>query len=363
MNAMVQTHLRPSLLQIRIHLRLPRLVLKRLALASLVALLGLLAVPVRAVSPDAYPQLETLIDSLVQQHGFERAHLQRVFAAATVRPEIVSAMERPREALPWHEYRRGFITEERVRLGVRFWRAHREALACAQSRYGVPAELVVAIIGVETRYGTFTGRHSVLDALVTLTLDYPRRAEFFRRELEEFLLLSRELALDPVEVKGSYAGALGIPQFIPSSYRAYAVDFDGDGRRDLLDSRNDAIGSVANFLSRHGWRAGQPVTDPARVNASADAWPQQLGLEPSLTLREWLGYGIVPAAARTGETAASPDGERAAVLITLEGASGPLYHLGYNNFYVITRYNRSQNYAMAVYELARAIRERYHEGT
>lgn len=327
----------------------------RLMLVFMLALPALLAAPARAVSPEAYPQLESLIASLVQEHGFERAYLQRVFAAANVRPEIVTAMERPREALPWHQYRRGFVTDERVRLGVRFWRAHGEALARAQSRFGVPAELIVAIIGVETRYGTFTGRHSVLDALVTLALDYPRRAEFFRRELTEFLLLSRELALDPIAVKGSYAGALGIPQFIPSSYRTYAVDFDGDGRRDLLDSTSDAIGSVANFLSRHGWSAGQPVIDPARVDGSDNTLPQQPGLRPSLTLREWLGHGIQPEAPRTGETAAA--------LVTLEGASGPLYHLGYNNFYVITRYNRSQNYAMAVYELGHAIRERYQEGT
>ncbi|HEX7043340.1 MAG TPA: lytic murein transglycosylase B [Burkholderiales bacterium] len=310
--------------------------------------LGLYAAPVRAVSPQDHPALARFIDDMVARHGFARAELERLFAAVERRPQIVAAMERPREALPWHEYRRGFVNEERARLGVRFWRENRETLARAESRYGVPAEVIVAILGVETRYGAHTGSHKVLDALVTLMLDYPRRAEFFRRELEEFLLLARELALDPLAVKGSYAGALGIPQFIASSYREYAVDFDRDGRRDLFRSRADAIGSVAHFLQRHGWAAGQPVIERVRV-ATAPAAPT--GYDTVRTLREWMDEGIAPS--HPPEPAAV---ERTAALIALEGESETLYHLGYNNFYVITRYNRSQNYAMAVYELARMIR-------
>ncbi len=334
-----------------------RLIHPRLSvfIGGFILLFAVLATPAAAVPVDDYPVLRALIDALAERHGFERAELRRWFAAATLRPEIVAAIEQPREALPWHEYRRGFVTEERVRLGMRFWKEHRRALARAEREHGVPAELIVAIIGIETRYGTRTGSHGVLDALVTLTLNYPRRAEFFRRELEEFLLLARELKLDPLAVKGSYAGALGIPQFMPSSYRQYAVDFDNDGARDLLRSGDDAIGSVALFLRRHGWTPGQPVVDVARVEGAPAAGPRPPGLEPVLTLREWLNHGVAPREAEAG----TPPAERAAALITLEGESGPLYHLGYHNFYVITRYNQSKNYAMAVYELARLIRQRY----
>lgn len=330
------------------------------ARAVLVALLGLLAAPAGAVSPEDYPELEAFIESMFERHDFDRAALRRLFARATVRPEIIATMERPREALPWHEYRGTFLTEERVRLGVRYWKRHENALARAEQHYGVPPELIVAIIGVETRYGANRGRHAVLDALVTLTLDYPRRAEFFRRELEAFLVLTRELKLDPVAVRGSYAGALGISQFMPSSYREFAVDFDNDGRRDLFDNSEDAIGSVANFLSRHGWAAGQPVIDAAVMKNASGGWPQPLESEPTRTLREWLDDGIFPKRDPAIEAEAAPDHDRQAALIALEGESGLLYHLGYNNFYVITRYNRSQNYAMAIHELARMIRSRYH---
>ena len=355
-NPSAQARLRPSSrdLGVRARCRLGRA-------AFLAALLSLWTLPAPAVPLQEYPQLDAIVEALVAQHGFGRDELQRLFRAASLRPEIVAAIERPHEALPWHAYRRSFLTEERVRLGARFWAQHKGALARAHQRFGVPAELIVAIIGVETRYGAYTGRHAVLDALLTLTLDYPRRSAFFRRELEEFLLLSRELELDPLQVKGSYAGALGIPQFIPSSYRQYAVDFDNDNRRDLLASIDDAVGSVANFLRRHGWSAGQPVIEPARVQGSPESWPRQSGVEPVLTLREWLAHGILPARADGAESVPVADRERAATLITLEGEDGPLYHLGYNNFYVITRYNRSQNYAMAVYELAGLIRQRYQE--
>lgn len=309
-----------------------------------------------AVSPADHPALGAFIETMVQRHGFDAAELRRLFAAAQRRPDIIDAMERPREALPWYAYRRGFVTEERARLGARFWKRHRQALARAERDYGVPPEVVVAIIGVETRYGTYAGRYSVLDALVTLTLDYPPRRDFFRRELEEFLLLARELGLDPLAVKGSYAGALGIPQFIPSSYRAYAVDFDRDGRRDLFASTDDAIGSVARFLQHHGWANGEPVIESARIEAASGDRTAAPGVEPVVTLREWVDRGVIP----NGGAAANGSAlDRAAALITLEGESGPLYHLGYNNFYVITRYNRSQNYAMAVHELARMIRQRY----
>lgn len=323
-------------------------------------ILGLLAAPAAAVSVEDYPELDGIIETLVKRHHFDRVKLQKMFAAATLRPEIVAAIERPREALPWYEYRRSFLNEERVRLGARYWEEHRDTLARAERRYGVPPELIVAIIGVETRYGANRGEHSALEALLTLSLAYPRRADFFRQELTEFLLLARELKADPRTIKSSYAGALGIPQFMPHSYRQYAVDFDNDRKRDLLGNPADAIGSVANFLHAHGWTPGEPVIDETEIKGALYTWPKQLGTEPVLRLREWLGYGIFP---RREMTPPPNDGdnERPAALIALDGDAGPLYYLGYNNFYVITRYNRSKNYAMAVYELARMIRLRYQE--
>lgn len=333
--------------------------LKRLAV---LALLLLSAAPAAAVTVEEYPDLDVIIDTLVKQHRFDRVGLRKLFTSVTLRPDVVVAMERPREGLPWHEYRRSFVSEERIKLGAKYWADHRDALAQAESRYGVPAELIIAIIGVETRYGANRGDYSALEALLTLALTYPRRAEFFRQELTEFLLLARELKLDPRTIKGSYAGALGIPQFMPRSYRQYGVDFDNDRKRDLLANSTDAIGSVANFLRGHGWETGEPVIDETDIKGPLYTWPKQFGTEPVLRVREWLTYGIFPRREATSPLTTG-DNERPAALLTLDGEMGPLYYLGYNNFYVITRYNRSKNYAMAVYELSRMIRLRHQERT
>jgi membrane-bound lytic murein transglycosylase B len=316
----------------------------------------LLAAPAHAVSTAEHPELAGLIDALATQHRFERAAVGRWFADAKLRPEIIAAMERPREALPWHSYRPLFLNDERVRRGRRYWNEHEGLLARAERQYGVPAEIIVAIIGIETQYGANKGDYPVLDALLTLTLGYPRRAAFFRRELEEYLLLARELKLDPRMLKGSYAGAIGIPQFIPSSYRLYAVDHDHNRRRDLLHSHADAIGSVAHFLNRHGWARGEPIIDAARLDGPLNAWRAQLGTQPTLPLRHWIGHGVFPRREAGVSAVIASDDERPAALIALEGENGPLYFLGYNNFHAITRYNHSKNYAMAVHELGRMIR-------
>lgn len=335
---------------------------RRSAALVATALLVFASGSAQAVSIEDYPDLEALTDTLVKDHGFKRAALRRMFADATLRPDIVAALDRPREAQPWYEYRRAFVNEERIRLGVRYWTQYQKPLARAQERYGVPCELIVAIIGIETRYGAHPGDYPALDALLTLTLLYPRRADFFRQELVSFLLLARELKLDPRKIKSSYAGALGIPQFMPRSYREYAVDFDNDRRRDLLKDGADAIGSVANFLQRHGWAPGEPIVDAADLAGTLYSWPMMLGVQPTLRVRDWFAHGVFAHHdVLTGETPG--DADRPAALITLEGEAGPLYYLGYNNFYVITRYNRSQNYAMAVYELAQLIRQRYQERT
>lgn len=306
----------------------------------------------RAVNVDESPVLRQFVDEMVATHGFDRERLIDWLTAAQIRDDIVEAVYRPKENLPWYEYRKLFVNDDRARQGLEFWKANAEALNRAEAEYGVPPEVVAAILGVETRYGRQHGGYRVLDALVTLVLRYPERSEFFRNQLAEFLLLARELDTDPLTIKGSYAGAMGAPQFIPSSYRRYAVDFDGDHRRDLSDPK-DAIGSVANFLKQHGWRHGEPIVGEVKLEGSMYAWLENNGPEPRISLQHLQRYGILPVARM--------DDRQLAALITLEGEDGPVHRLGYNNFYVITRYNRSQNYSMAVVELSEMLRKLYYK--
>lgn len=317
------------------------------------ALLSLLAVPAQALELAEYPELRTFINEVAGRHGFSPLELTRLFSEVHLKSDVIAAMERPREALPYHEYRRGFLTPLHVRRGLDHWRAHGLALERAHAHHGVPPEIVLGILGVETHYGRNNGGYRVIDALTTLTLLHPPRADFFRRELEEFLVLARDLKWNPREVMGSYAGAIGIPQFIPSSYRRYAVDHDGDGRRDLLKNHSDAIGSVASFLKQHGWVERGPVVTEARLEGTYYFWVEKLGLKPALSLRELVGYGIF-------SPQTLPPDSRAA-LVEFEGEDGPSYRLGFDNFYAITRYNRSKRYAMAVIELAEILRQR-HDG-
>lgn len=296
--------------------------------------------------------VQAFIEEMIQRHGFDRGWLQQIFTRGRIQPGIIATMTRPAESRPWHAYRGIFLTERRIAGGVDFWRAHRDTLSRAEARFGVPAEIIVAILGVETSYGENTGSHRVLEALATLAFDYPRRADFFRRELEHFLLLVREEAVDPLGMTGSYAGAMGLAQFMPSSYRAYAVDFSGDGRRDLWRNPVDAIGSIANYLAEHRWQPGGPVTVPARVNGSA--WRALLSpyndLRPRLEYRQLAAQGV--------HSSAPVAADAPALLLELEAEQGPEYWVGFHNFYVITRYNRSPLYAMAVHQLGREIRAR-----
>ena len=242
----------------------------------------------------------------------------------------------------------------RINGGVRFWREHAATLEKAGREFGVPEEIIVATIGVETIYGRHTGGYGVLEALTMLAFHYPPRAELFRSELAQYLLLARETRFDAMSMKGSYAGAIGIPQFLPSSYRRYAVDFDGDGRRDLVKSPADAIGSVANYYKLHGWRAGEAIAVPAEVDLANAAALLELGIKPQLNVGELKRRGVSPAV--------PVDEESRAALITAQSEAGPSYWLGFNNFYVITRYNRSINYALAVHELAQELRGRLGTG-
>jgi membrane-bound lytic murein transglycosylase B len=298
-----------------------------------------------AVSLEKYPQLEEMAKRLDGVNGLTSAEVKNWFQDAKIETKIIDAMNRPAERLEWHRYRSLFVNAASVSGGVHFMKSHWDVLQRAQSKFGVPAEIIVAIIGVETRYGKILGNLRVLDSLVTLSVEYPRRSKFFSSELEHFLKLTAEQGLDPTVVKGSYAGAMGIPQFMPSSYRDYAVDFDGDGRADLINSVNDAIGSVANYLSRYGWR------DQASIATSVTGRPP--GIEELVTKKLKANTSVQDLRA-LGISLAGGEDEKVGVL-RFDGESGADYRIGYHNFFVITRYNRSQNYAMSVFELSEQV--------
>jgi len=317
-----------------------------------VAILCLALAPALATAREygEHPAARAFAAAMAEKHGFERSALQRLFAQVHYQDAIVKAMERPAERVkPWYEYRQIFLTERRIREGVEFWRDHRSTLERAQRDYGVDPGVVVAIIGVETFYGRITGSFRVVDALATLAFDYPKRSAFFTRELEHYLLLAREQGLDPLALKGSYAGAMGYGQFIPSSYRTYAVDYDGDGIADIWNNPVDAIASVANYFARHGWRQGAPVAVPAVAGEPRDTSSVNALVKPAWSLEELSAMGYRPA---------QPIPEAPALPLQLEGAEGDEYWLAFDNFYVITRYNHSHRYAMAVYQLSQAISDR-----
>jgi membrane-bound lytic murein transglycosylase B len=296
--------------------------------------------------------VQAFIADMVDRHGFSEEALTGLFMQVRPQAQVIRTMTPPAEApqRSWQAYRSLFLNPRRIDAGVRFREANAAALQRAVDEYGVPAEIVVAIIGVETVYGRNTGKFRVLDALATLAFDYPPRASYFRGELEQFLLHAREADVDPLSLRGSYAGAIGIPQFMPGSYRRFAVDFDGDGRRDLIGSPADAIGSVAHFLSEHGWQRGEPIASPAAVTGDTFRTMLLAGIKPDYRVSELPAFGVTPA---------EPLPEALwCALIDLETPGEPTeYWVGLQNFYVITRYNRSSFYATAVVELARAIRE------
>lgn len=290
------------------------------------------------------------VDEMSEAEGFSRQALLQVFAEARYKQNVIDAISRPAEkVLSWKEYQDIFLTDRRIVQGRAFMEENAAALARAETEFGVPPAIVAAIIGVETMYGRRRGNFRVIDALSTLAFDYPPRGRFFRNELKEFLLLTREEKTSPVEPLGSYAGAMGYGQFIPSSYRHYAVDFDGDGLRDIWENRADAIGSVANYLARHGWRRGEPVMMPVDPPAETeDVSVFSSALEPSMSLRELESAGIVEGIDAPGDAEVAP--------LRFEGKDGSEFWLGFRNFYVITRYNHSKLYAMAVFQLSDYLR-------
>jgi membrane-bound lytic murein transglycosylase B len=301
------------------------------------------------------PEVQTFMRELVKRHGFSESELKRVFARVKRADPVLDAIARPAERVrTWEEYRTALLTERRLAEGLEFWKKYRRTLERAEKKYGVAPEYVVAIIGVETFYGRNTGNWRVVDALTTLAFDYPPRSSFFRNELEQYLLFARNAGVDVFSVRGSYAGAIGLPQFMPSSTRAYAVDFDGNGHIDLQKSRSDAIGSVANFLKVHGWQRDADVLVSARV--AGDAWRAFAeGLEPKHSMVALREAGIE-------FDSPQPAGAPVVLVELASGARPSDFRVGLRNFYVITRYNRSAFYAAAVADLARALRQGYDLG-
>ncbi|MEO1765873.1 lytic murein transglycosylase B [Thiobacter aerophilum] len=295
----------------------------------------------------AQPGYERFVQGLADTLSLDRQQLDHLFRQVHIKPQILRAISLPAEARPWDQYRPLFFNEARIQGGVAFWEGHADALARARETYGVPEAVIVAILGVETQYGRNMGGWRVLDALTTLAVAYPPRADYFRRELTEFLLFTREQGVDALTVKGSYAGAMGLGQFMPSSCRKYGVDFDGDGHADLWRNPVDAIGSVAHYLQAFGWQPGGRVVVPVEVAGEATRELANTGWSTRKTVAEWRRLGV-------NQATPLPEDEQA-MLVRLDTTSGPEFWLAFQNYYVITRYNRSFQYALAVYQLASAI--------
>lgn len=292
---------------------------------------------------------QSYIDEVSAEYQLDPAWVASTVAGATKQPTIIERMNTPWEAKPWYQYQTIFLKPERVEQALEFWNKHETVLTQAEAKFGVPAQFLVAIIGVETYFGRYKGADPVLDALYTLGFHYPKRGKFFRSELGHFLALAHEQGWQPNTIQGSYAGAMGFPQFISSSYRAYAVDFDGDGKRDLLNSPVDAIGSVANYFARHGWQSGGCLMAEATLPTKA----KSLAQTDTKMRQTW--ENLEQAGVSTQLPLKGSDG---AMLFPLQvSAEQTQHYVGCNNFYVITRYNHSRLYAMAVYRLSEMIRE------
>jgi len=296
------------------------------------------------------PEIKAFVDDVAERTRISRAQLRKMLKAAQPQPKIVELISKPAEKVtPWWEYRARFLTEERISLGVQFWQDNREALERIAAEHGVAPEYIVAIIGIETKYGRITGRYRVLDALTTLAFDYPERSTYFRKELEEFVLLTREESLKATVPLGSYAGAMGPAQFMPSSYRKYGLDGNSDGKRDLWTDWDDVIASTANYFHEYGWKMGEPVLSEVDLDP-----------DPTFTLdpRVKLDQTVESLNQQGVHVKIQMPPGTPAMIIPAEQQDGPAYRVGFGNFEVITHYNRSVKYAMVVNDLAQAIAER-----
>ena len=317
---------------------------------------AILSLSITATAADSSPvnieqaNVVEFIDEMVEKHEFDRAALSAILAEAEIKQNIIKKISTPAErTLTWGEYRKIFITKARIDVGVAFWHENKEMLERIELETGVSIEMLVGIIGVETYYGRITGKDRVIDALATLAFDYPPRSTFFRKELMEFLILAREEELDPTEPMGSYAGAMGRPQFMPSSFRAYAVDSTGDGKRDIWNNWADVAGSVANYFLAHRWRVGEEVVAEATLSSdwNGPIPPPKNTLKAADTVESLSKKGVMFV------TDLSTDNK--AQLLTYEGDSGIEHWVGFHNFFVITKYNRSVMYALAAHQLGQLI--------
>ncbi len=317
----------------------------------------------RAEGLDPRTEIEPFVDRISHDSCVDAGRIRDILSAIEVNDAVLERIARPAESMPWHRYRRLLVTAARVEKGAIFARKHARLLERAESDFGVPAEIITAIIGIESAYGANRGSYRVLDSLATLGFRYhsnPRRSDFFRSELESLFLLACEENIDLQRIEGSYAGAIGIPQFIPSSYRNYAIDFDEDGHRDLANSWADAIGSVANYLAEHGWSAKAPIAIRAQVKGDAFRAIIAQGIKPHTTLGSIRRQGVsLPSQDRA---LYDENPETYAALIEFEVRDGHEYWLGFDNFYTITRYNHSRLYALAIFQLSEMIRERIASG-
>lgn len=295
------------------------------------------------VSAMELPGIPKFIDEMVIKHQFKRDELEQIFQRAQYRQAVINLISAPATIKPWPHYRAAFTNNKHISNGLKFWQNHVSALQRAEKEYGVPQEIIVAVIGVETNYGRNTGKFNVLDTLTTLAFDYPHRADFFRNELEQYLLLAREQKFEPFKIQGSYAGAVGIPQFMPSSYRRHAVDFNNDGEINLFNDPEDSIGSVANYFKQYGWQNGEPVAVRAKLNEKA-----ALNIKETHSMAAWVEMGVIPVA-QTADL-------QSAWLLDFTVSDGKEFWLAFKNFQVIMLYNNNIFYAMSVYQLADALR-------
>jgi membrane-bound lytic murein transglycosylase B len=306
--------------------------------------------PAQAESLDP-GKVNKFVEYMSRVYEFDMTALRDIFNHTHYSQRVITAMEKPAEALPWDKYRPIFMDADRIEQGRLFWERNRAALQGAEDEYGVPAGIIVAIIGVETRYGRNTGNDRVIDALATLAFNFPKRSDYFRDELEQFLLLAREQGIDPLSIQGSYAGAMGVPQFMPSSFRNYAVDFDHDGKIDIWNDFEDAIGSVANYLKQHGWEKGRQIAVPGLV--TGNKYVDLLGdnMQSGIAPDQLVNYDV--------QALERIPSQEKVKLINLEKTNGNEFWLGLHNFYVITSYNHSQLYAMVVFQLFAEISSKY----
>jgi membrane-bound lytic murein transglycosylase B len=302
-----------------------------------------------AQAKDSTPNLDSFINKVAKDNNLDEKSIRIILKQAQKKQSIIDAMKRPAEKKKqWHQYRNIFLKQKRMEEGIKFWTKHQKTLNAISKKTGVPAEIIVAIIGVETNYGGNKGSYRVIDALYTLAFHYPKRSKFFTAELEKFLVLTTKEKISALETKGSYAGAMGFGQFMPSSYLMYAVDYDKDGQRDLLNNVDDAIASVANYFKAHGWKKGQPIVHKAYTDKKFTKLKKQ-DLKPSLSIKELSKMGY--------HTKIKLDDNLKVSLTQLQQKDHMDYWFALHNFYVITRYNHSEMYAMAVYQLAQEIKK------